>query len=134
MSDTPRTDAAVFLTIGAGYNSVDPNFARQLERENAALRAERDAARTELVQMAARHTTAEANNAALREALANLVVQFEAMHRDLGDAMTCDEKEAYDAARAALADGGADATPNTADDLRPHLPDAQITKTAKGGR
>ena len=38
MSDTPRTDAAVFLTIGAGYNSVDPNFARELERENAALR------------------------------------------------------------------------------------------------
>lgn len=24
--------------------------------------------------------------------------------------------------------------PNTADDLRPHLPDDQITKTAKGGR
>jgi len=42
VSDTPRTDAAVFLTIGAGYNSVDPNFARELERENAALRAERE--------------------------------------------------------------------------------------------
>ena len=45
MSDTPRTDAAVFLTIGAGYNSVDPNFARELERENAALRTELDATR-----------------------------------------------------------------------------------------
>ena len=42
MSDTPKTDAAVFLTIGAGYNSVDPNFARELERENAALRADKE--------------------------------------------------------------------------------------------
>jgi hypothetical protein len=40
MSDTPRTDASVSLTHGAGYNSVDPNFARTLERELAAAKAE----------------------------------------------------------------------------------------------
>lgn len=49
MSDTPRTDAAVFLTIGAGYNSVDPNFARELERENAALREKFMFAESEII-------------------------------------------------------------------------------------
>lgn len=38
MSDTPKTDAAVYLTIGPNFKAVCPNFARQLERENAALR------------------------------------------------------------------------------------------------
>ena len=36
MSTTPRTDAAVGLTIGAGFNTVCPNFARKLETELAA--------------------------------------------------------------------------------------------------
>lgn len=40
MSDTPRTDAAVYLTKGPNFNAVCPNFARELERENAALRAQ----------------------------------------------------------------------------------------------
>ena len=39
---TPRTDAAVKLTFAAGHNTVCPNFARALERELAALTAERD--------------------------------------------------------------------------------------------
>lgn len=38
MSDTPRTDKAVYLTKGPNFNAVCPNFARELERENAALR------------------------------------------------------------------------------------------------
>jgi hypothetical protein len=43
MSTTPRTDAAVQLSVAAGHNIVCPNFARQLERENAELRAIIDA-------------------------------------------------------------------------------------------
>jgi hypothetical protein len=39
-STTPRTDAAVRLTIGAGFNMVYPSFARELENELAHLRAE----------------------------------------------------------------------------------------------
>ena len=35
-STTPRTDAAVRLTIGAGFNMVYPSFARELETELAA--------------------------------------------------------------------------------------------------
>jgi len=35
MSATPRTDAAVRLTIGAGFNMVYPSFARELENELA---------------------------------------------------------------------------------------------------
>jgi hypothetical protein len=43
MSDTPRTDAAVQLSVAAGHNIVCPNFARQLERELA--EAKKDTAR-----------------------------------------------------------------------------------------
>ena len=43
MSTTPRTDAAVQLSVAPGHNIVCPNFARQLERENAELRAIIDA-------------------------------------------------------------------------------------------
>lgn len=43
-SDTPRTDAAVYLTRGPNFNAVCPNFARQLERELAAVTRERDLA------------------------------------------------------------------------------------------
>jgi hypothetical protein len=39
MSTTPRTDAAVKITIGAGFNAVCPNFARKLETELAAMQA-----------------------------------------------------------------------------------------------
>jgi hypothetical protein len=39
---TPRTDAAVKLTVAAGHNTVCPNFARTLERE---LTAEREKVR-----------------------------------------------------------------------------------------
>ena len=39
---TPRTNAAVTLTIGADFNSVCPNFARTLEIELAAATTERD--------------------------------------------------------------------------------------------
>jgi len=37
---TPRTDAAVKLTFAAGHNTVCPNFARTLESELAAAKAE----------------------------------------------------------------------------------------------
>jgi hypothetical protein len=39
-SDTPLTDAKVFLTRGPGFNSVDPNFARTLERRVTELGAQ----------------------------------------------------------------------------------------------
>ena len=45
MSDTPRTDGAVFVVFSSPSNdveAVDADFARELERENAALRADRD--------------------------------------------------------------------------------------------
>ena len=41
MSDTPRTDGAVFVVFSSPSNdveAVDADFARELERENAALR------------------------------------------------------------------------------------------------
>ena len=46
MSTTPRTDAAVRLTIGAGFNMVSPSFARELETELTAAKAECDLNRT----------------------------------------------------------------------------------------
>lgn len=57
MTDTPRTDAAL-LTVDVAFASFDglvsetkeviePDFARQLERENAELRKALDAARKE---------------------------------------------------------------------------------------
>jgi len=48
MSTTPRTDAAVKLTIGVGFNSVCPNFARTLERELAAATARAEKAEASL--------------------------------------------------------------------------------------
>lgn len=39
MSTTPRTDAALKVTIGAGFEAVSPNFARTLETELTRLRA-----------------------------------------------------------------------------------------------
>ena len=48
MSTTPRTDAAVKLTIGSGFNSVCPNFARTLETELTAFTAERYQLRAEV--------------------------------------------------------------------------------------
>ena len=44
MSTTPRTDAALKVTIGAGFEAVSPNFARTLETELAAACSERDIA------------------------------------------------------------------------------------------
>jgi hypothetical protein len=40
VSDTPKTDAAVYLTRGPNFKAVCPNFARELERECAALKSE----------------------------------------------------------------------------------------------
>jgi uncharacterized protein YbaR (Trm112 family) len=53
MSTTPRTDAAVKLTIGSGFNSVCPNFARTLETELTALTTERDQLRAEVERLGA---------------------------------------------------------------------------------
>ena len=48
---TPRTNAAVTLTIGADFNSVCPNFARTLEIELNAATAERDQLRAEVERL-----------------------------------------------------------------------------------
>lgn len=48
MSDTPRTDEEMFVAVSRpdiDLEAVRVDFARELERENAALRAERDALR-----------------------------------------------------------------------------------------
>lgn len=47
MSDTPRTDALAYFFSQFGWK-VDADFARDLERELAAVTAERDAARAAL--------------------------------------------------------------------------------------
>jgi ribosomal protein L29 len=69
MSTTPRTDAAVQLSVAPGHNIVCPNFARQLERENAKLLA----ANAELITLGAElSATADelrAENAELRAEL-----------------------------------------------------------------
>jgi len=51
MSTTPRTDAAVKVTIGAGFNAVCPNFARTLETELAAMTARAEKAEVELATL-----------------------------------------------------------------------------------
>ena len=50
MSDTPKTDAACFAVVSNDPQSVVvwADFARQLERENAALRDDRNELRTAL--------------------------------------------------------------------------------------
>jgi hypothetical protein len=50
-STTPRTDAAVRLTIGAGFNMVYPPFARELENELAAMTARAEKAEAEAKQL-----------------------------------------------------------------------------------
>jgi len=50
-STTPRTDAAVRLTIGAGFNMVYPSFARELENELAAMQARAEKAEAESKQL-----------------------------------------------------------------------------------
>ena len=52
MSTTPRTDAAVKITIGAGFNAVCPNFARKLETELAAMQARAEKAEIECLEQA----------------------------------------------------------------------------------
>jgi hypothetical protein len=47
-STTPRTDAAVRLTIGAGFNMVYPSFARELENELVAMTARAEKAEFDL--------------------------------------------------------------------------------------
>jgi hypothetical protein len=42
VSDTPRTDLAIKCIGPTGKALVEADFARQLERENAALRADRE--------------------------------------------------------------------------------------------
>jgi hypothetical protein len=51
-SDTPLTDAEVFLTRGPGFNSVDPNFARTLERRVTQLEAQLAEARKDSERLA----------------------------------------------------------------------------------
>jgi hypothetical protein len=50
-STTPRTDAAVRLTIGAGFNMVYPSFARELENELTAMQARAEKAEAEAKQL-----------------------------------------------------------------------------------
>jgi len=50
-STTPRTDAAVRLTIGAGFNMVYPSFARELENELAAMTLRAEKAEAEAKQL-----------------------------------------------------------------------------------
>lgn len=53
MNDTPRTDSEVFLLFKTGEDEgVTAEFARKLERENAALRAEIDSLKSALEALA----------------------------------------------------------------------------------
>jgi chromosome segregation ATPase len=73
VSDTPKTDAAVeWATCRPGPISSIAEFARSLERENAALRGALDAATTSLCTISKHYREKveklECENAALREA------------------------------------------------------------------
>ena len=112
MSPTPRTDAAVKLTIGAGFNAVCPNFARTLETELAAAKkriadcefvmahrydiierqeprcneanARAEKSEAELVQLRAEKAEASLHNVSLDLLTANHMIKLE---RDRADAL-----------------------------------------------
>jgi hypothetical protein len=84
MSDTPRTDAeAGFLDEGEYWRPhetgfyVDADFARELERENAALRKEKDKLELERCEMLRSWDLTINHNAALVEAFAKADVLAE---------------------------------------------------------
>lgn len=92
-STTPRTDAAVRLTIGAGFNMVYPSFARELE--------------TELAAMTLRAEKAEADLAHARVMVRVLRDALEGLRDEQNGAPYCTReekwKQAMDRADAALA-------------------------------
>ena len=103
MSDTPRTDAKTQFfgwNPEEGEEFVTANFARELERENAALRAE--ALKTQIGQhaeiknYAAKIAELERQNAALREALGSLCTK-------IADAAKSDCRKLHEFERIALA-------------------------------
>lgn len=76
MSDTPRTDKEVFLVQArpdVDLEGVDADFARQLERENAALRKDKERLdwleRRSVSRLDWIMTLFETNNIAVREAI-----------------------------------------------------------------
>ena len=72
MSDTPRTDAAAIRCACSTY-VVPSEFARELERENAALRADLLIEEERSIYWRDNEGKAMAENAALRSALTTLI-------------------------------------------------------------
>lgn len=105
MSDTPRTDEKVLIAweCFAPTKYVPADFARQLERENAALRDELKSVR----RGAAKIENLKRDNAALRAALERLVAWGDYPPNWATDRDLADYRAAFEQARAALAAGGA---------------------------
>lgn len=87
MSDTPRTDAEVFEVdvVFVSYdgpafepkNVVEPDFARELERENAALREENRKAHDMACEDAVERYRLNGENAALRKVIEDIRNEIE---------------------------------------------------------
>jgi predicted RNase H-like nuclease (RuvC/YqgF family) len=88
VSDTPKTDAAVeWATCRPGPISSIAEFARSLERENAALRGALDAATTSLCTISKHYREKveklECENAALRHSEENLAATVRGLEFEL---------------------------------------------------
>jgi hypothetical protein len=99
VSDTPKTDAAVeWATFRPGPISSLAEFARSLERENAALREAHDAATTSLCTISQHYREKteklERENAALRIQLQDMTDQFFAVSQE--NAALRDDKKRLD--------------------------------------
>lgn len=70
MSDTPRTDAVIYLVKGHSQEVVYAEFSRQLERELAKEKADNARLRVYNDQAEAAAAQHKSENARLREALA----------------------------------------------------------------
>ena len=95
MSDTPRTDAAAIRCACSTY-VVPSEFARELERENAALRADLLIEEERSIYWRDNEGKAMAENAALRAAL-------DSLRTKIADAAKGDCRKLHDFERIALA-------------------------------
>lgn len=116
MSTTPRTDAAVYY--GSSRASVDPDFARQLERENAALKSELEQAKAERARAAMEErnrclATMERQKVALEKARDQFV---EIAHESVCERSVVISHEALTAINEALGRGNLEAEPEALPD------------------
>lgn len=110
-STTPRTDAAVRLTIGAGFNMIYPSFARELENELAEMSSIAEKWEDDALRYArnaeywqTRAEKAEAELARLRAENDEMRVQIEANKRKGGGCQCADDEACAHVRRAERAE------------------------------